>query len=145
MSVVDAAALSPLLDRGDGVPEMAPHQTLIHEVLQALLRQDCYAPALFIDERWNLFRCTAPHWVWKQILAASTVNGPLTSSEATGSMDRHTVPIVELVELGHCLEIAWSSGRPLTYGQAHWQPTSGWNRQTVAHSRGTLFCSVLTE
>ena len=34
---------------------------------------------------------------------------------------------------------ALSSGWPLTYPQL----TSGWNRKTVAHSRGTLLCSVL--
>ena len=49
-----------------------------------------------------------------------------------------------LVTAQRCLcrvYVACSSGWPLTYAQ----PTSGWNRQTVTHSHGTLFCSVMTE
>ena len=115
LSLVDAAALFPRLDRGDGVPETAPHQTLIHEVLSGLLRPDCHAPALFSDERWNLIRCTAPHWVWQQLLST---HGLLSSSEATGSMDWQTVPIVELVELGHCPDMPLSCLRSLVLGLA---------------------------
>ena len=136
----------PRLDSGDGVPEAASHQTLIHEVLSGLLRPDCHAPALFSNERWNLIRCTAQHWVWQQLLST---HGLLTSSEATGLIDRQTVPIVELVELDHCPEMPLSCLRSLVLGMApaliYIQQTSGWNRQTVAHSRGTLFCSVLKE
>ena len=123
LSVVDAAPLFPQLDRGDGVPETAPHQTLVHEVLSGLLLPDCHAPAHFSDEHWNLIRSTAPHWVRHQLLST---HGLLTSSEATGSMDLQTIPIVKLVELGHCPEMPLSCLRSLVL----WLLLPGW-RSTV--------------
>ena len=115
LSVADAATLFPRLDRGEGAPESRPHQALIHDVLAGLHEPACNIPALFSDERWNLIRCTAPLWVWRKILAAQ---GLLSSSEATGWTDRQTVPIAELVQLGHYPEITVDCLRSLVLGLA---------------------------
>ena len=68
LSVAKTAKLFPRLDRGEGVPEVPVHQTLLHDILTGLNRPEPNVAALFADVRWEAVRSTAPLAVWRRTM-----------------------------------------------------------------------------
>jgi hypothetical protein len=99
---VDTALLFPPLDRGEGVPEVPAHQALLHDVLWDLQRE-CSVPSLFTDERWNVVRSSIPWQCWQHVLRQ---HGLPCSLEVWTGRERSTAPILDLLLLGSCQEIA---------------------------------------
>ncbi len=60
LGTADCKRLFPRLDRGEGAPEAAAHQTLLSEVIRGLKQPDVQTEALFADRRWRLVRSFAP-------------------------------------------------------------------------------------
>ncbi len=64
----DTAILFPLLDRGEGVPDEAVHQALLHDVLRGLRMGNVSVSSLFADDRWDTL-CSSATWLsWKLTL-----------------------------------------------------------------------------
>ena len=84
LTVAEATALFPRLDRGEGVAEAPAHQALLSLLLHALQGSSSLENPLVIlaDDRWAEVRSSAPMQSW---LAA--LNG-------------HGIPIPEVVEAG---------------------------------------------
>jgi len=68
LRMVDTRKLFHRLDRGEGAPEVAAHQALIHDVIRGLQRHDLPVEPLFADTRWQLVRSSAPIRSWLNVL-----------------------------------------------------------------------------
>jgi hypothetical protein len=68
LGTADCKLLSPRLDRGEGAPEVAAHQTLLSELIHGLKQPEVQTEALFTDRRWRLVRSFAPRQSWLTVL-----------------------------------------------------------------------------
>jgi hypothetical protein len=71
----DCKSLFPRLDRGEGAPEVAAHQTLLSELIHGLKQPDVQTKALFTDRRWRLVRSFAPRQSWLAVLEKNGFRG----------------------------------------------------------------------
>jgi hypothetical protein len=72
LGTADCKHLFPRLDRGEGVPEVAAHQTLLSELIHGLKQPDVQTEALVTDRRWRLVRSFASR---QSSLAVLEMNG----------------------------------------------------------------------
>ena len=96
---IDTAALFPLLDRGEGAPEVAVHQAVLHDALRGLLSGEPAQP-LFSDERWNAVRSSAPWLTWQLLLQRHGL--PVSLQAEPTAAERAKGPILDLLLLGGC-------------------------------------------
>lgn len=94
--------LFPPLDRGFEAPDTAPHQLLVHAVLQAC-RFNANMDNLFRDERWARVRSSAMRCEWNRELLALSGKPLETQKISTNEGSLHSDPVLSLVELGTSL------------------------------------------
>jgi hypothetical protein len=68
LGTADCKRLFLRLDRGEGAPEVAAHQTLLSELIHGLKQPEVQTEALFTDCRWRLVRSFAPRQSWLVVL-----------------------------------------------------------------------------
>jgi hypothetical protein len=95
LGTADCKRLFPRLDRGEGAPEVAAHQTLLSELIHGLKQPDVQIEALFTDRRWRLVRSFAPRKSW---LAVLEKNGFPCSREI--KLPAKVDPATDLIEIG---------------------------------------------
>ena len=96
----NTAILFPLLDRGEGVPDEAVHQALLHDVLHGLRMGDVSVSSLFADGRWDTLRSSATWLSWQLTLQRHGL--PVSRDVWATGHERSRGPILDLLLLGGC-------------------------------------------
>jgi hypothetical protein len=68
LGTADCKRFFPRLDRGDGAPEVAAHQTQLSELIHGLRQPGVQTNALFTDGHWQLVPSFAPRQSWLAVL-----------------------------------------------------------------------------
>ena len=121
LTLADAAALFPRLPRGEGTRNAPAHQTLVSDTIRALRHPQCDTPRLFMDERWQLVRSTAPVSVWRNLLQR---HGLVSSFDHDNWQERQTGPILDMLALGHSPDVTADCLRELCIGLAPYLRTT---------------------
>jgi hypothetical protein len=79
------SSLFPLLDRGEGVPDEAVDQALLHDVLHGLRMGDVSVSSLCVDDSWDTWRSSATWLSWQLTLQRHG----LPESQSLGMSGRH--------------------------------------------------------
>ena len=117
----DAAALFPRLPRGEGARNAPAHQALMSDTIRALRHPQCDTPRLFMDDRWQLVRSTAPVSVWRNLLQR---HGLVSSFDHDNWQERQTGPILDMLALGHSPDVTADCLRELCIGLAPYLRTT---------------------
>ncbi len=90
-----SSGLFPRLDRGEGAPEVAAHQTVLSKLIHGLKQPNVQIEALFTDRRWRLVRSFGPRQKW---LAVLEKNSFPCSRES--KLPARVDPVTDLIEIG---------------------------------------------